>query len=408
VHKEAVTFHELHRDVVQRGLCSQCGGCVSFCSAWEENALAIGRDGLPEYIHQDKCLECGLCYLVCPDTEELDSEVQEKYGSGPTNGGAPVGVYRAITSARASDKAILKVATDGGVVTSLLLYMLEHRVVDGAIVSGKKAFFRQDPLIATTRQDFIHAAGTKFSKSAHLEELGQQYVSALKSWARRRWPVRLALVGTPCQIKAIRKMQCLRILPADVIEFTIGLFCMQTFSFDALLRERLERSVAINIDDIVKMRIKDDLVITLSNGVTVHVPFEEIDKVARPACLACTDFANEYADVSIGGLASPAGYSTVLTRTEVGSTVYSQACDRGYIEERTFADEQQWRSEEAKMLDKLASFAGRKRKRGEDRLAMLKQEHTADLGAGSPPAGYGADAFREGRLKTRNPAATPA
>jgi coenzyme F420 hydrogenase subunit beta len=408
MHKETVTFRDLEQEVVQRDLCSECGGCVSFCSAWEQDSLEMGEDGLPRYANEDSCLQCGLCYLICPQTTELDAAAQKRFGCGPLACSTPLGAYRAISSARAMDEGILEAATDGGVVTSLLLYMLERGLVNGAIVSGKKAFFRQEPVIATTRQDFIQAAGSKFSKSAHLEELGQKYVSALRSWGRRKWPMKLALVGTPCQIKTIRKMQCLRILPADIIELTIGLFCMQTFSFDALLRERLERSLTINLEDIAKLCIKDDLIITLSNGVSVHVPFEEIEQVARPACLACTDFANEYADISIGGLASPQGYSTVLIRTEHGSQVYSEALRHSYVEERTFKDVQDLRSEKTRMLDKLESFAQRKRKRGEDRLAALKKETAPNRDARLPRAGPSAPALREGHPRSTEYAGAPA
>ncbi len=404
---ESLTFHDLQQEVVQRSLCSECGGCVSFCSAWEEHALEMGRDGLPRYANEDGCLHCGICCLICPQTTELDAEVQEKFGSGPLSGRSPLGAYRTITSARAMDERILEAATDGGVVTSLLLYMLERGVINGAIVSGKKAFFRQDPVVATTRQDFLQAAGSKFSKSNHLEELGQKYASAVRDWGRRG-NMKLAIVGTPCQIKSIRKMQCLRVLPADIIEFTIGLFCMQTFSFDALVRERLERSLTINLEDIAKLCIKDDLIITLSNGVAVHVPFEEIEEVARPACLTCTDFANEYADVSVGGLASPMGYSTVLIRTEGGSKVYSEALRHGYVEERGFKDAQASRSDKTQMLDKLVAAATKKRKRGQDRLAMLKKEAAPSRDVRSTDAGPGGVALQEGRLRTRQAEAAPA
>lgn len=378
MHREIETFHDLEQEVVRRGLCSKCGGCVSFCSAWERNALEIGEDGVPRYVNEDDCLQCGICYLICPQTKELDTEVQERFGWK-----LPIGAYRAIASARATDKKILGGATDGGVVTSLLVYMLERRLIDGAIVSGKNGFSRREPQIATTCQELIQAVGSQFSDSRHLEELGEKYSTAAKSWGRRDLK-NLAIVGTPCQIKTVRKMQCLRILPADIISYAIGLFCMQAFSFDALIREMLEKSLVSDSKDIVKLNVKEDFGITLSNGVIIYVPLEEIEKVACPACLACTDFANEYADISVGGLGSPQGYSTTLTRTEDGGRIYSEALRRGYIEERSFDDAQELRSEKTKMLAKLASFASRKRRRAEQarRVAAETNAHrieTLDL-----------------------------
>ncbi|PIP12685.1 MAG: coenzyme F420 hydrogenase, partial [bacterium (Candidatus Stahlbacteria) CG23_combo_of_CG06-09_8_20_14_all_40_9] len=78
------------------------------------------EDKLPRYVDPDKCLKCGICYLICPQTRELNEEVREKFGWS-----APVGQYRDILSAQATDEKTRKVATDGGVVTALLSYMLE-------------------------------------------------------------------------------------------------------------------------------------------------------------------------------------------------------------------------------------------------------------------------------------------
>ena len=36
----------------------------------------------------------------------------------------------------------------------------------------------------------------------------------------------VAMVGTPCQIRTIRKMQCLGVSPAHAIGYALGLFCM--------------------------------------------------------------------------------------------------------------------------------------------------------------------------------------
>jgi len=42
------TFNDLRREVIEIGLCGKCGGCYSFCSAGELNALEIGENDFPE------------------------------------------------------------------------------------------------------------------------------------------------------------------------------------------------------------------------------------------------------------------------------------------------------------------------------------------------------------------------
>jgi coenzyme F420 hydrogenase subunit beta len=369
--ERAKIFRDLQREVISSGLCGKCGGCVSFCSAGALNALEMGEDDLPRYADRKKCLACGICYMICPLTRELDAEVQEAFGWRP-----PIGIYKAVRSARTTDQDIRKIATDGGVVTALLLYMLERRLIDGAIVSQKSAAFSRSPLIATTREELIAAAGSHFGGSAHLEELGNQYttysptISAVKGIESRHLE-HVAMVGTPCQVRTIKKMQCLGILPAHIITYVIGLFCMENFLFDTAGRKKLEDKLHIRFDDITKLNIREDVIVSLNDGTTIHVPFEKVDEVARPTCLACTYFANDYADLSAGGLGSPAGYTTVLIRSQKGNRIYNEALRQGYIEEREFKDWTEVRSQEAEMVAKVVSTAQRKRARGEARRRGL-------------------------------------
>ena len=69
-------FSDLEEEVVDRGLCSQCGGCVSFCSAGDLNALELDGSGIPRHASRGRCLRCGICYMICPLTTELDDEVR--------------------------------------------------------------------------------------------------------------------------------------------------------------------------------------------------------------------------------------------------------------------------------------------------------------------------------------------
>lgn len=361
-------FGDLQEEVIYRDLCGKCGGCVSFCTAGSLNALEVGEGDLPRFADEEKCLKCGICYMICPVTRDLNAEVRSRFKWSP-----PIGLRRRITSARATEEAVLDLATDGGVVTSLLLFMLEQQLIDGAIVSRKSAAFSREPLIATTREEIIDAAGSHFGGSSHLEELGDQYttysptVSSVKSLGSGNLH-RVAMVGTPCQIKTIRKMQCLGILPAHIIKYTIGLFCMENFSFDAQARKGLEDRLNFDFGDIAKLNIKEDLIISLRDGATFHVPFDEIDDLARPACLACTEFANDYADLSAGGLGSPDGYTTILVRTGEGNRIYERALREGYIQEREYGDSAELRSDRTRMMAKVVGFSRQKQGRGEDRL----------------------------------------
>jgi len=74
----------------------------------------------------------------------------------------------------------------------------------------------------------------------------------------------------------------------------------------------------------------------MNSGITLHIPLEEVETISRPACLACREFANDYADVSVGGLGSPDGYTTTIVRTLHGERIFNGAKQENYIEELSF------------------------------------------------------------------------
>ena len=111
--------------------------------------------------------------------------------------------------------------------------------------------------------------------------------------------------------------------------------------------------------------MKEDFFLNLKDGRVVHIPFEEIDSIARPACLVCPDFSAEYSDISFGGLGSPEGYTTVLIRSEKGRWVYREALAAGYVRERKYTSISNARSDWMKTHAKVVGFSQKKRDRAQ-------------------------------------------
>jgi coenzyme F420 hydrogenase subunit beta len=281
-----------------------------------------------------------------------------------------MGRYERVASARTTNHEVRNICTDGGVVTSLLMYMLDYNLIDGAVVSRLTEPFRRVPMIATNRTDVLNSAGSDFSTPIHhVGVVGEKYSTyspgafAIKDLAPNKGNTRLALVGTPCQVHTIGKMQCLNIVPSDMVKYTIGLFCMENFTFSSLAKEKIEAKIGVKMDDIAKINVKEDLIITLVNGESIHVPFSLVHEFARPACLKCTEFANDFADISVGGLGSPDGYTTVIIRTEAGQGIYQSALKSQYIEEQTYDSYREKSDNLTSMVTKIIDFANEKRAR---------------------------------------------
>jgi len=319
------TFDALIDEVQKPGLCHRCGGCVTFCTSINYGALEMDEKGNPRYADKEKCIECGLCYSICPEIGEMEAETKKLAGWVP-----PMGHIIETTVARALDPVIRGKATDGGVVTALLVRLFDRGHIDGAIVTRQTGPFERDPWLATTRQEIIDAAGFYFDSSHGVKHFGHDYSTYSPSVQEFRPMMqkglrRVALVGTPCQIKTLRKMEAMSIVPSDSIRFTLGLFCSGNYIFDTAERQKLESIGGFKWADVRKVNLKEELMLHLNSGETKTVALDKMDFMKRYACRFCPDYASEYADVSFGGLGADEGWTTVITRTALGRAIMADA-----------------------------------------------------------------------------------
>jgi len=350
------SFDDLIKDVHEQGICGECGGCVSFCSASEIKAIEMPESGPPIYYNKDNCLHCGICYLVCPQTYILNEELNERF-----NYKISIGNWKKITSSKSTSEEIRNKATDGGLVTAILTYLLDRKLINGAIVCKREGTFNRIPFFATTKEELIEAAGSHYDYSKQVIGL-ENYNTFIPTITHLRKIIssdmmNIAVVGTPCQIHSIRKMQELSILPAHIVKYTLGLFCNFNFSFHEESRKKLEKKFKFSFNDVEKMNIKEDLILQLKNQEIIHIEFSELNEIARPACFACRDFSNVYADISFGGLGAQEGYTTTIIRTKIGEKIYNNALKEGHIDEPADLNTSIKKSE---MLAKVISFGKRK------------------------------------------------
>jgi coenzyme F420 hydrogenase subunit beta len=319
------TFFHLIQEVQERGLCHHCGGCVTFCTAVNYGALELGPDGRPQYRDRDKCIDCGLCYMICPEIHDLDEE-QKRLVSWS----APMGRILDASIARAKDPAVRERATDGGVVTALLLHLFDMGFINGAIVTRQVRPFQREPWLALARDEILDAAGFHFDTSHGMPLFGEAYstyapsVHELRAMVRRGVN-RIAFVGTPCQINTVRRMETLGIVPADAIKYHLGLFCAGNFAFGDEQRRHLEELGSFQWETVSRINVKQELRIHLASGETRKIPLPQLDFMKRFACRFCGDYSAEYADLSFGGIGAEEGWTTVLVRTPVGRALWATA-----------------------------------------------------------------------------------
>ena len=316
-------FGTLVTDVVRKNLCVFCGACVASCPI---SALSV-QDEEPTI--KGKCVLCQICYYQCPrvsyPTEEL-----EKYVFGRAkSANEPLGIYRSCYVGRSTKEDVLKKCQDGGVVTSVLAHALESNQIDCAVVSGlsPQQPWRPMPIVVRTFGDLVVTAGTKYTPSPTLMGLG----SAVEEYGCGK----VAMVGVPCQIQALRRMQTsplgdLKLANAAVL--AIGLFCMESYYYGKLVNGFLKEK---QIDPVKVSRFaikKGKFRIYMDGNEVLSVPLKELDGYVRHNCHVCGDFTAELADLSVGGVGGPDGWSTILARTERGEGLLLGAQKAGFLE----------------------------------------------------------------------------
>ena len=321
------TFSNLIEEVLTPRLCHRCGGCVAFCTAINFGALELDADGRPRYKDQNKCIECGLCYDICPAIEDLRDETKKRLSWTE-----PIGRIIEATVTRARNPELWTYARDGGVVTALLLHLYDIGRIDGALVNKITAPFTCKPWLATKRQEIIEGGQIHFDASPGISLFGEHY-AAYPPYLQLIMPLardglrRIAFVGRPCQIEAMRRMETLGLVPSEAVKYYFGLFCMGNFRFGEAEQATLEQIGRFKWENVRKIRFKEQLQVYPEKGGIISIPFADMDFMKRQACRHCGDYSAEYADISVGGIGAMEGWSTVILRTPLGRALFADAKD---------------------------------------------------------------------------------
>ena len=233
------------------------------------------------------------------------------------------GIAKDIILARAADPELHERGQDGGLVSAILLWALDHGYIDAALVSyleGDGTSWKAIPGVARTRDDIIASAGSRYTYSANT----MAYAEAVAGGAEK-----LALVGMSCQssvppVMTVRKAG----KPARRFVLNIGLLCSKTFD-DAIFEELFEAKYGLKKQDMVKMNIKGVFQIWMRNGDYHEVPLKECHAWTREGCKTCPDFAAEHADISTGGIGAYNDWTLTIVRTDIGREILIKMLEDG-------------------------------------------------------------------------------
>ncbi len=309
---------DLFDEVIDQGLCTNCGACIGFCPY---QVFYKGKVRRLDFCSGTE----GQCYDHCPRTYTNMDAISNKIVGQPYNGSS-IGTMKAIFITRAKTAAIRNKGQYGGTVTALLTYVLENGIIDRALLSKTTKEKLPVGFVARNGKEVRECAGSNYIAYPALEALNRVNPESGD---------RIGIVVTPCQAQALAKM---RTYPsrkrhsAENVKLVIGLFCTWAMAYEGFydfLRQRLD------IQDIKKF----DIPPPPANTFDVHLAKEtrtfsldEIRKFRMPTCAYCLDMTAELTDISVGSAEGIPGWNTVIVRTDEGARVVETAKNMGIIE----------------------------------------------------------------------------
>ncbi|MGI8778337.1 MAG: Coenzyme F420 hydrogenase/dehydrogenase, beta subunit C-terminal domain [Acidimicrobiales bacterium] len=339
--REVLQWAHLYSEVVTSGLCTGCAGCVVACPhdvlGYDDGEGVYKPFHLEEEAGPGNCGHgergCTSCTRACPRFRSWESDIDTHLFGRNRRTDEVDGMSKDIILARAADPDILDKGQDGGLVSAILLWALDHGYIDAALVSyleGDGTSWKAVPGVARTRAEVLAAAGSRYTYSANT----MAYAEAVAGGSEK-----LALVGMSCQssvppVMTVRKAG----KPARRFALNIGLLCSKTFD-DAIFEELFEAKYGLRRQDMVKMNIKGKFQIWMRDGAFHEIPLKECHAWTREGCKQCPDFSAEHADISTGGIGAFGDWTLTIIRTDLGREIMVKMLQDGTIEGRPGDDD---------------------------------------------------------------------
>ncbi len=319
-----------------------------------------------EYIH---CVGCGLCEaqfkkhvkMKVNDEGFIRPFFNRSYDQKRIQSFCPIsrapnrysnniwGQYEAVFLGASQNRDINELGSSGGVITQLLLYLLESKMVDRIIHIGAKS---DSPLENTTyvsksREDIIRNAGSRYSPASPLSGIDEYLAQDM----------RYAFVGKPCDIRALKNYAIENPLVNERIIFTISFFCAGTPSYKGT--DQILEELKVDKKDVIEFRYRGNgwpgfATAITKNGEKKSMTYNEswgniLRKYVQPHCRWCADGVGEFADISCGDawyldtnnnpiFMENKGRNVIFARSKQGESVLEMMAENKMINIIEFSD----------------------------------------------------------------------
>lgn len=324
------------KDVIRHDLCNRCGSCVGLSGGkivFNDRTgkyLPVIREALDNETSQ-------LVWDACSG-KGLDFPKYRMSVFGNTEGHPFIGHYKEINTGFSKDPEIRLNGASGGILSAILIWLLEKKMIDGAVVLGMsdKEPWLTKPFIATTKEDILKAAQSKYiigPVNEILPEIGQ-------------FEGILAYVGLPGQVHSIRLLQQMNHPSVRNIRYIFGPFYGNTLHFSSV--KSFLRSFGVKDHTLIRKLYfrygewPGNMRVELNDGRIFELPKFHANYLIPfhilKNSLLCTDLTNEFTDISGGDAWAPVyeergkGFSMIISRSEAGEDILRHMVKEGRLE----------------------------------------------------------------------------
>lgn len=287
------------------------------------------------------------------------------YQSMPARIKELIGEYIWCGVAHSTNEQLRKESTSGGLVSSLLLTMLRKKYINGALVVRNDGLEHKG-IVARTESEIIAAAGSKYLQiplNVFLSELINE-------------DGKFAVVGLPCHLKGLRKLESLNPKLKDKIILKIGLFCSHAVSYNGVVF--LLNAFGVKREEVAELRYRKKMhgttglyVKTLS-GSEIFIPSSKYWGMffnfffIPEGCMYCEDLTAECSDISVGDAwgfeeAKQSGLSLFIVRSKMGEEALRLAISEGLIKVRSINPENVIKSQKYLLVKKRSLMKGNRK-----------------------------------------------
>jgi coenzyme F420 hydrogenase subunit beta len=248
-----------------------------------------------------------------------------------------------------TDSRVRHDASSGGILTSVLLYLLDSGKVDAVMQVGPSETdpLFSEPKISLTSGQVLANCGSRYVSCDGLGRISEILNS------EDRW----AVVGRPCEIRAVRQLMETDARFAERIPYLLSFFCAGAPSRNAV--RRLDRELNPCEKQVESLRYRGDgwpgyATETFVDGESSRITYDEswgkiLGRDLESYCRFCFDGVGEYADISAGDawhqnedgtpdFGEHDGRNVVFGRTDKGASLLVEIAAAGGIHLEYFDD----------------------------------------------------------------------